>query len=137
MSDSNLYTERLLRYWDQSLRGFPHQDYTHGASASNLPCDDEVEFRVKLVGGGVDGSGLAIVDVWARGCCMVECCAAMLAELARGKSLAWLDTFTNRDWVDYVNIPVSASRKESCLMLPLNCLRKTVDTPYVPMRRLI
>lgn len=132
MSDSNLYTERLLRYWDQNLQGFPRQDYTNGASAVNLSCDDQVEFRVRTADGV-----LAVVDVWSRGCCMVECCAAMLAELARGKSLAWLDTFTDKDWIEYVNIPVSEDRKQSCLMLPLRCLREAVATPYVPTRRLI
>ena len=32
VSDSKLYTDRLLSYWDRSLFGFKHASYTHGAS---------------------------------------------------------------------------------------------------------
>ncbi len=130
MSNSNLYTERLMSYWDQNLRGFKHEGYTHQASEVSKLCGDEVEFRVILKGGVLE-----VVDVWARGCCVSECCTTMLAELARGKSLFWLDTFTDQDWARFVTIPISESRKQSCLMLPLRCLRGAFagrDRPYPP-----
>jgi NifU-like protein involved in Fe-S cluster formation len=116
---TDLYTERLLSYWNPNLRGFHDQDYTHMASETSSLCGDEVEFRVTLKDGLLE-----TVDVWARGCCLSECCAAMLAKLARGKPLVWLDTFTDQDWVNHVNVPVGESRKKSCLMLPLRCLRR-------------
>lgn len=129
MSDSKLYTDRLLTYWDPNLRGFTHEGYTHGATEVSSLCGDEVEFRlVRCPDPQTFDACLEIVDVWARGCCVCECSAAMLAELARGKSLAWLVTFYDADWLKYVNIPVSKSRKQ-CLMLPLHCLRKAVTTP--------
>jgi hypothetical protein len=116
---SELYTQSLLSYWDPNLRGFNHEGYTHQASDTSKMCGDEVEFRAILKDGLLE-----VVDVWARGCCVSECCASMLAELARGKPLTWLDTFYDQDWVNYVNIPVAENRKQSCLMLPLRCLRK-------------
>ena len=78
MSDSNLYTERLMSYWDQrhSRLGWKHKDYTHIASEVGELCGDEVDFRLEIRDGG-----LAVVDVWARGCCIAEAGAAMLAEL--------------------------------------------------------
>jgi NifU-like protein involved in Fe-S cluster formation len=124
-ANQNVYTQRLLDYWDRSLFGFTRDGYSHGASESSPLCGDEVEFRVVL-----RDSRLEAVDAWAQGCCVLECCAAMLAELARGKPLTWLDAFTNQDWTNHVNIPISESRKKSCLMLPLRCLRKAVATPY-------
>lgn len=125
----NLYTDRLLRYWDQNLFGFRHQGYTHDASTVNSLCGDECEFRLTVHDNGTQGSVLEVVDVWARGCCVVESCTTMLAELARGKPLAWLDTFTDANWQEYVNIPISESRKKTCLMLPLRCLRQAAATP--------
>jgi hypothetical protein len=127
MSDSKLYTDRLLSYWDQNRMGWKHEGYTHGASEVSAVCGDEVEFRLIL-----GERGLEVVDVWARGCCVVECCAAMLAELAVGKPLVWLDTFYDKDWDQYVNIPLGESRKQSCMMLPLQCLRKAAGTVFVP-----
>ena len=121
MSNITIYTDRLMSYWDRNLFGFPHQGYTHAAILNSAVCGDEVEFRLI-----VSASGLEVVDVWARGCCVSECCAAMLAELVRGKPLAWLDTFSDADWDRYVNIPVSESREQSCMMLPLYCLRKAL-----------
>ena len=123
MSDSNLYTERLMSYWDQrhSRLGWKHKDYTHNASEVSDLCGDEVDFRLEIRDGG-----LAVVDVWARGCCIAEAGAVMLVELARGKPLTWFDTFSDQDWIDYVNIPIAKHRKKSCLLLPLRCLRKAV-----------
>jgi len=117
------YTDRLLSYWDPDLRGFKHEGYTHGASDVSSMCGDEVEFRL-VIGEG----GLEVVDVVASGCCISECCAAMLAELARGKPLAWLDTFDDADWDRHVNVLLPASRRKSCMMLPLQCLRKAAGT---------
>ena len=124
MSDSSLYTERLMSYWDQRhVRfGWKHGEYTHIASMVGDLCGDEVDFRLVIDAGVLD-----VVDVWARGCCIAEAGAVMLAELARGKPLAWLDAFTDQDWIDYVNIPIGEHRKKSCLLLPLECLRKAVS----------
>jgi hypothetical protein len=128
VSDRKLYTDRLLSYWDQNLFGWKHSGYTHGASEVSQLCGDEVEFRL-IVNNGV----LDIVDVWARGCCVSECSAAMLAELARGKTVGWVvNPRTTADWPEYVNVPLGESRKRSCLMLPLTCLRKAVATFFVP-----
>jgi hypothetical protein len=57
----------------------------------------------------------------------------MLAELARGKTVGWVASVqTTADWPEYVNVPLGESRKRSCLMLPLTCLRKAVATLFVP-----
>ncbi len=127
MSNSRLYTDRLLSYWDQNLFGWKHSGYTHGASEVSQPCGDEVEFRL-IVG----EAGLEVVDVWARGCCVSECCAAMLAELARGKMVGWVNAYTAEEWERYVNVPLGESRKRSCVILALDCLKKAVKTPFDP-----
>jgi NifU-like protein involved in Fe-S cluster formation len=128
VSDSKLYTDRLLFYWDRSLFGFKHAGYTHGASEVSQPCGDEVEYRLI-----VNNNILDVVDVWARGCCVSECCAAMLAELARGKTVDWVTSpQTMTDWPKYVNVPLGESRKQSCMMLALKCLTKAVQTTVTP-----
>ena len=127
MSNSRLYTDRLLSYWDQNLFGWKHSGYTHGASEVSQLCGDEVEFRL-IVG----EAGLEVVDVWARGCCVSECCAAMLAELARGKMVGWVNAYTAEEWERYVNVPLGESRKRSCVILALDCLKKAVKTPFDP-----
>jgi NifU-like protein involved in Fe-S cluster formation len=131
MSGSKLYSDRLLSYWDPSLFGFKHESYTHGASEVSQLCGDEVEYRLII-----NNNVLEIVDVWARGCCVSECCAAMLAELARGKTVDWgTNPQTMMNWPNHVNVPLGESRKQSCMMLAIKCLRKTVDTPLTSTRR--
>ncbi len=127
MSNIRLYTERLLSYWNQNLFGWKHSGHTHGACEVSQLCGDEVEFRL-IVG----DAGLEVVDVWARGCCVSECCAAMLAELARGKMVGWVNAYTAEEWERYVNVPLGESRKRSCVMLALDCLKKAVTTPFAP-----
>ena len=127
MSNIRLYTERLLSYWNQNLFGWKHSGHTHGVSEVSQLCGDEVEFRL-IVG----DAGLEVVDVWARGCCISECCAAMLAELARGKTVGWVNAYTAEEWERYVNVPLGESRKRSCVMLALDCLKKVVTTPFAP-----
>jgi NifU-like protein involved in Fe-S cluster formation len=69
------------------------------------------------------------VDFWKSGCCLSECSAAMLAELARGKTVEWVRTLTAEEWDAYVNIPLGENRKRSCMMIALNCLKKAIETP--------
>jgi NifU-like protein involved in Fe-S cluster formation len=128
VSDSKLYTDRLLFYWDQALFGFKHEGYTHGASEVSQLCGDEVEYRLTI-----NNNVLEVVDVWARGCCVSECCAAMLAELARGKTVDWVTSpQTMMDWPRYVNVPLGESRKQSCMMLAMKCLKKAVQASFIP-----
>ena len=101
MSNSKLYTDRLLSYWDQNLFGWKHSGYTHGASEVSQLCGDEVEFRLI-----VSEAVLEVVDVWARGCCVSECCAAMLAELARGKMVGWVNAYTAEEWAAIRQRPI-------------------------------
>jgi len=118
-----MYTDRLLSYWHSNKSGWRFNHYTHTASLQHSDfeaCHDEVEFRVKL------NDTLAVVNFWARGCAVAECATAMLAELATGKPLAWLDTFTDEDWIAYVNAPLTPFKRQ-CALLPLQCLRKAVS----------
>jgi len=126
MSDSKLYTDRLLSYWDRNLSGWKHEGYTHWASEVSQLCGDEVEYRLTI-----RADVLEVVDFWARGCCISECCAAMLAGLAQGKTVEWVRMYTAEDWDQYVNIPLGESRKRSCMMLALKCLKKAVETVYL------
>ena len=120
MSDSRLYTDRLLAFWDHNLFGWKHEGYTHGASEVSALCGDEVEYRLMIRDGVLEA-----VDFWTKGCCVSECCAAMLAELARGKTVEWVRAYTDVDWDQYVNIPLGESRKRSCMLLPLKCPQKS------------
>jgi hypothetical protein len=50
----------------------------------------------------------------------------MLAELARGKSVEWLQAYTEDEWLTYIGIP---PKKRDCEMLPLHCLKNAAQTP--------
>ena len=103
---TDLYTKRLLSYWNPNLRGFHDQDYTHMASGTSSLCGDEVEFRVTLKDGLLGNRGRV-----RTGCCLSECCTRCSPNWPwQGLPLVWLDTFTNQDWVNHVNVPVGESR---------------------------
>jgi hypothetical protein len=125
-TDDDLYTARLLKFWDPRYFGFHRCAYTHGASETSPVCGDEVEFRLVL-----KDDQLEVVDVKAHGCCVSECCAAMLADLVCDRPLSWINHFLSDDhWTQYVNVPLGKSRRDSCMMLPLRCLRKALVAPY-------
>jgi hypothetical protein len=124
--------ERFLKFWDLNLFGWKHQGYTHGTSQIGDPCPDEVEYRLTI-----NCEELMVVDVWARGCVMVHGGAAMLADLARGKDLAWLRDFSEEDWIKYADVEIKTDAKRNCLLLPLQCLKSAVYTPFVEPRSFI
>lgn len=121
----SIYTDRLLMWWDRSYFGWTHGVYTHRARVTSPVCGDEVEFGLIVQDGR-----LVAVDCEAHGCCVCECCTAMLAELARNKPVEWLTDYSEAKWVSFVDVPdLSPARQTSCVALPLRCLKSALQTP--------
>ncbi len=113
------YTDRLLSYWYRSSDSAPA--YTHAATDRSPLCGDEVAFNLVVQDGVIKTANFK-----ADGCCICECCTAMLAELATGKPPDW--QLTEDEWKEYVGIDLKPNRS-NCMMLPNRVLQLALRSP--------
>jgi nitrogen fixation NifU-like protein len=116
MRREEIYTERLLRYFDPSLsKRIANPSFT--ATYTNELCKDIVDIDAV-----VEDGYLKQLEYCGRGCCISQCSAAMLVEYFRGKSLDDVQKFTDQDMFDLVGISIPDGRA-NCVLLGLQCLR--------------
>ena len=117
MATSNIYTDRLLTYWDASLMGtLPNA--TQRAEALNAICGDVVAMEAV-----VEEGSLKSLAFYSKACCMCQCAAAMLVERFRGSLVEDALAFTEEEMRTMLGIEIPAAR-QTCVFLPLQCLRK-------------
>lgn len=116
-----IYTERLLKYWNPSLMSrLPNPTITE-TCVNNL-CNDLVTIDAIII----DGQ-LQVLEFFAAGCCISQCSAAILVEYFRGKTVEEVLAFTRENMLDLVGIKITKAR-EGCVLLSLDCLRKICGT---------
>jgi nitrogen fixation NifU-like protein len=116
MRREEIYTERLLQYFDPALaRRIPTPSFT--ATCINDACNDIIDIDAI-----VDGGIFKQLEYCGRGCCVSQCSAAMLVEYFKGKSVKSVAAFTDQNMFDLVGIQIPSGRK-GCVLLGLQCLR--------------
>lgn len=124
-----VYTERLLSYWDLNLMGLP-REANHWVAQTNAVCGDEVTMSARIEDGCIKELGFV-----ARSCCMAQCSAAMLVARFRGKPVTEALAFTDQQMFDLVAVTIPPKRK-GCVLLGLRCLRALPEAPP-PVKGLI
>jgi len=113
----NIYTERLLSYWEQALmKKLPNP--THTADFTSDICGDFVEMEAVIVDNRFES-----LEFFVRGCCLSQCAAAMLVEHFRGKTVDDALAYTDDQMCKLAGIEIPKPRK-GCVLLGLQCLRK-------------
>lgn len=112
-----VYTERLLKYWNPSLMS-RMADAPLTATCVNDLCNDLV-----TIDAIIEGGKFAVLEFFAMGCCISQCSAAILIEYFRGRTVEEAKAFTRENMLDLVGIKVTKAR-EGCVLLALECLRK-------------
>ena len=115
-NQSHTYTVGLLDYWDRSLQG-TIENPTHTHELTNKACDDWVKIEAVIT-----NNVFTDIQFVVGGCCLSECCAAIIVEEMRGKSLEYLANYTNEDFRKRTQVKVFSYR-EACVTLGLDCLR--------------
>jgi NifU-like protein involved in Fe-S cluster formation len=112
-----IYTERLLKYWNPSLMSrLPNPPLT--ATCVNDLCNDLV-----TIDAIIENNCFKVLEFVAHGCCISQCSTAMLIEYFRGKTVDEAQSFTRESMLDLVGIKITPAR-EGCVLLSLDCLRK-------------
>ncbi len=124
-----VYTERLLSYWDMNLMGLP-REANHFVELTNTVCGDEITMSARIEIGLLIELGFV-----ARSCCMAQASCAMLVERFRGRPVAEALAFTDQQMVDLVAVTIPPKRK-GCVLLGLRCLRALPEAPS-PMKGLL
>jgi len=121
-----IYTERLLKYWNPSLMSrIANAPLT--ATCVNDLCNDLV-----TIDAIIENKHFQVLEFVAHGCCISQCSAAMLIEYFRGKSVDEALAFTRENMLDLVGIKITSAR-EGCVLLSLECLRK-ICGPTAPQK---
>jgi NifU-like protein involved in Fe-S cluster formation len=116
-SREDMYTAKLLSYWDLSLMK-TLTDYTHTFEYTSDICGDYIRMDA-IIESGV----FKTLEFSVSGCCISQCSAAMLVEYFRGRTVEEVLAFTQKDMLFLVGIKITRAR-EGCVLLGLQCLRK-------------
>lgn len=114
---AEMYTDKLLSYWDVSLMK-TLTDYTHTFEYTSDLCGDYIRMDA-IIENGV----FKTLEFSVSGCCISQCSAAMLVEYFRGRTVEEALAFTREDMLFLVGIKITRTR-EGCVLLGLQCLRK-------------
>jgi nitrogen fixation NifU-like protein len=112
-----VYTERLLKYWNPSLMSRMANAPLTETCVNDL-CNDLV-----TIDAVVEDGYFRELEFFATGCCISQCSAAILIEYFRGRQIDEVPVFTRENMLDLVGIKITPAR-EGCVLLALECLRK-------------
>jgi NifU-like protein involved in Fe-S cluster formation len=117
MSSYELYTERMLNYWEKAQKPIHPSVITHSAEVQSPICGDNV-----YVEANIKNSILSEIGIFPRGCCVCDACCAIIAEAMVGRTVAELQNFSKDDLRDLVAVVVPNER-HYCMSMGLRALQ--------------
>lgn len=118
---NDVYTERILAYWEKALHFQHPSTITHKAEVQSLICGDNVYCELNIQNGI-----LIEIGIFPRGCCLCNAAAAITAEYFTGKTVEELNSYTEEDLLTILKIIVPCCR-QSCVSLSWHALRKALQ----------
>ncbi len=129
MSSFDLYTERILDYWQKAQEDHSHPNpITHSAEVVSPICGDNVYCEAQLASGK-----LVEIGMFPRGCCICDACCAIAKEYFLGWELEKVITLTEPEWWEIVAVTIPENRRY-CASMGWRALKAL--QPHTP-RRLI
>lgn len=120
--DRSMYREIILDH-HKNPRNFGAIKKPDGSAQRDNPlCGDSVQITYKL--GGVKKKILDI-QFTGTGCSVTRAGASMLTEIVKGKTLEELKKYTDQDFLEDIEVPITPARKK-CVLLALVTLRKAL-----------
>ena len=113
---SQIYTERILDYWEKAQNAKHPSTITHRIEVQSPICADNVYCEAHIV-----DDVLQEIGMFPRGCCLCDAASVIVAEYFEGRTLAELATFTEADLHKLIgNVPED---RNYCVSMGLRALQ--------------
>lgn len=118
----SFYKEEILDHYQHPQNFGILSTVTHQASQKNPFCGDEITLQLFI-----ENNQVRTVSFTGTGCAISIAAASILTEAVKGKAKEELTSFSQRDMLDLLSIPISETRKKCALLAWAtlqNCVKK-------------
>ena len=116
----NLYKTIILDHYKNPQNQGVIKNPTHTATMSNPLCGDQIKVFVTL-----KNNTLTNVKHQTTGCAISTAAASIISDFVKNKTLKQLQSLTDQDIINQLNIDISPARRK-CALLFWNALKKAL-----------
>jgi nitrogen fixation NifU-like protein len=116
----------VLEHFRRPRNRGPLRDATHMAEGANTLCGDRIRIELRIADGVVAEAAFT-----ADACALCIASASVLTERARGMHSDDVSTL-DATWIAVALEGEPPAGRERCALLPLNTLRRAIETPSLP-----